>query len=101
MAKKIIWTDRAKADLNKMYDFNSLIFGEEKSFQIIEYIVKKVDLLYQPVIGSTRFISDLNPVLDYQKLVYNQTLIIYRIQQDTAFIIRVFDSRQDPKEIAL
>ena len=68
MAKKIIWTDRAKADLNKMYDFNSLIFGEEMSFQIIEHIVKKVDLLYQPVIGGTRFISDLNPELDYQKL---------------------------------
>lgn len=84
-----------------MYEFNSLIFGEEKSFQIIDRIVKKVDLLYQPIIGSTRFMSAINPELDYQKLVYNQTLIIYRIHEDTAYVIRIFDSRQDPKEIEL
>jgi plasmid stabilization system protein ParE len=101
LAKKIIWTGRAKSDLNKVYEFNSQLFGEEKSFKIIENIVKKADLLYQPVVGSTRFISSLNPEIEYLKLVYNQILIVYRIHQDTAYVIRIFDSRQDPKDIEL
>ena len=58
MEKEVIWTAQAKDDLHKIYEFNTLLLGEEKAYSLIEKLVKKVDILYQQVTGGTRYISD-------------------------------------------
>lgn len=75
MEKEIIWTAQAKGDLQHIYYFNTLALRDEvKAFKLIENIIKKTEQLNRKISGGTRYISDLNPAIPYQKLVSNITL---------------------------
>lgn len=101
MEKEIIWTIRAKEDLQQIYEFNSLVMGEEKAFQLIEQIVKKADVLSTKISGGTRYISQIAPQINYQKLILENHLIIFREADNLVFVNRIFDARQDPKKLNL
>jgi len=101
LEKKVVWTDSAKDDLHNIYEFNSFILNEEKSFLLIEKLVSRVDELYRPIIGGTRYVSELRPEIEYQKLVEGDYLIIYRLNEEVVFVNRIFDSRQYPNDIRL
>lgn len=76
MEKEIIWTAQAKGDLQHIYYFNTLALRDEvKAFKLIENIIKKTEQLNRKISGGTRYISDLNPAIPYQKLVSNITLL--------------------------
>jgi len=100
--KEIIWTAQAKGDLQNIYYFNSLALQDEvKAFKLVEDIIKKTDQLNHKISGGTRYISDLNPTVPYQKLVYKHYIIIYRVEENVVFINKIFDSRQNPKKLKL
>lgn len=101
MAKEVIWTDLAKGDLQDIYESNIHVKGEEKSYQLIERLVKKADILYKGITGGTRYISDQHPEVNYEKLIYKYYLIIYRKAGDRIYVNRVFDARQDPNKLEL
>lgn len=64
MEKEVIWTDHAKNDLRNIYEFNIGTKGEEKSFSLVERLITKTDMLYEPIVGGTRYISDLHPEIN-------------------------------------
>jgi plasmid stabilization system protein ParE len=99
--KEIIWTDQAKTDLQNIYFFNALILDEEKSFKLTDTIIKKTDKLSRSISAGVRYISDLNPSIDYQKLIYKQYVIIFKTEGKNVFIMKVFDSRQNPKKLKI
>ena len=101
MEKKVVWTKHAKGDLQSIYEFNIPIQGEEKSYLLIEKLVKKVDTLYKGVTGGTRYVSDRNPNIKYEKLIYKYYLIIYRKEGNQVYINRIFDARQNPTKLDL
>lgn len=102
MAKEIIWTVQAKGDLQNIYYFNTLAFQDEsKAYKMIESIIKKTEHLEGKISGGTRYISDLNPTIPYQKLIYGHYIIIYRVEGNFVFINKIFDSRQNPKKLKL
>ena len=101
MEKKVVWTDLAKGDLKDIYEFNIPIKGEEKSFLLIETLVKKADILYKGSGGGTRYFSDRYPDIKYEKLIHKYYLIIYRDEGEKVFINRVFDARQNPAKLEL
>ena len=101
MEKEVIWTEHAKSDVSQIYEFNLPIIGEKKSFKIIDSIMAKVEMLSNPIIGGTRYISNLHPEINYQKLIISDYLLIYREEGPKIFVNRVFDSRQDPKKVRL
>lgn len=101
MAKEVVWTDLAKGDLLDIYEFNIPIKGEEKSYLLIERLVKKADILYREVTGGTRYISDRHSDIKYEKLICKNYLIIFRKEGDRVFINRIFDARQDPTKLGL
>ncbi len=101
MEKEVIWTAHAKEDLLKIYEFNSLILGDEKAYSLIEGLVDKVDILYQKISGGTRYISDINPEINYQKLIYGYYLIFYREEGKQVYINKIFDARQNPDKLKL
>ena len=80
---------------------NISLQGEEKAYQLVENIRQKADVLYQPMIGSTRFFSERYPERNYQKLVIKPYVLIFRQIGQVVFINRVFDSRQDPGKLTL
>lgn len=101
MEKEVIWTVQAKDDLQKIYEFNSSILGEEKAYSLIEGLIEKVDILYQKISGGTRYISDINPDIKYQKLIYGHYLIFYRKEGQRVYINKIFDARQKPDKLKL
>ena len=101
MEREVSWTGSAEGDLQNIYDFNSSIVGELKAFQMIEKIILKTNLLSNEVLSGTRYISNLKPKINYQKLIVGNHLIIYRIEGNQILINRVFDARQDPSKLKL
>jgi plasmid stabilization system protein ParE len=101
LEKEIIWTIQAKKDLQQIYDFNSLVIGEDKAFQLIDRILEKADALSKKIAGGTRYISQIAPQINYQKLILENHLIIFREEGNRVFVNRVFDARQDPKKLNL
>lgn len=101
MEKKIIWTAQAKGDLRKVYSFNTLVLDEKSAFKLIEDIIKKTEGLSKTISGGTRYLSDLNPNIPYQKLIFKHYLIIYRLEENSVFINKIFDSRQNPKKLKI
>lgn len=99
--REVVWTRAALADLQAIYEFNIPLQGEEKAFELVEFIRRKADVLYQPIIGSTRFISRRHPERNYQKLVIAPYILIFRQIRQVVFINRIFDSRQDPGKLNL
>ena len=67
--REVVWTRAAQADLQAIYAFNIPLQGEENAYRLVESIRQKADVLYQPVIGSTRFFSERYPERNYQKLI--------------------------------
>jgi plasmid stabilization system protein ParE len=101
LEKEIIWTIQARKDLLQIYDFNSLVIGEEKAFQLIERILEKADVLSNEIPGGTRYVSQITPQINYQKLILENQLIIFREDGNRLFVNRIFDARQDPKKLNL
>lgn len=102
MEKEIIWTSQAKEDLHNIYLFNTLASQDEaKSFKLIETIIRKTEQLNGKISGGTRYISDLDPSIPYQKLVFKHYIIIFRIEKNNVYINKIFDSRQNPKKLTL
>jgi len=100
--KEIIWTKRALGDLRKTYDFNTEIYGEEKSFGIIQRIISKVELLQDLRFEGIGLIDEdfqhLN--YEYRKLTIGYIRVNYRSGFDNTkvYINRIFDTRQNPKK---
>ncbi|MFM9840281.1 MAG: type II toxin-antitoxin system RelE/ParE family toxin [Cyclobacteriaceae bacterium] len=101
MEREVTWTEEAESDLQNIYNFNSPLMGEQKAFQLIEKLVLKTDILNNEVLSGTRYISNRKPEINYQKLVYGNYLIIYRVEENLIYIVRVFDARQDPAKLKL
>lgn len=97
---QIKWTRRAVKDLQRVYFFNNELIGEEKSFSIIESLLKRVDML-----ADKRFVR-MGPrdehfshlKREYKKLVEGHLKVTYRMSSDhtCVYINRVFDTRQNP-----
>lgn len=100
--KEIIWTKRALSDLRKAYVFNTEIYGEEKSFAIVQRIISKIEFLKDPRFEGIGVIDEdfhhLN--YEYRKLTIGYLKVNYRISFDTTkvYINRIFDTRQNPKK---
>lgn len=101
MEKEIIWTDQAKADLRNIYIFNTFILDKRKAFNLIENIIKKTDQLSRRISGGTRYISDIDPSISYEKLIYRHYVVIYRIEGNYVYINKAFDARQNPEKLKL
>jgi plasmid stabilization system protein ParE len=100
--KEIIWTKRALNDLRKAYDFNTEIYGEEKSFAIVQKIISKVELLKDQRFEGIGLIDEdfRHLIYEYRKITVGYLKVNYRVGFDntTVYINRIFDTRQNPKK---
>lgn len=98
---KIKWTSRAVKDLRKIYNFYTEQIGENKSIDIIQSLLNKVDILSDPKfvkIGAED--EQFNHLKrTYKKLIEQNVKITYRIGESSiVYINRVFDMRQNPNK---
>ena len=97
---EIVWTSRAKKDLRKVYIFYTELAGEPKAFEIIESLLKRVDILADKRFVEMGAIDEQFQHLkhDYKKLIEKNVKITYRVSasKPIVYINRVFETRQHP-----
>ncbi len=97
---EIKWTSRAKKDLRRVYRFYCELAGEEKAFELITNLLKRVDILSDARFVNTGAIDEQFNHLQYQykKLIEKNIKITYRqsTTKPVVYINRVFDTRQNP-----
>jgi plasmid stabilization system protein ParE len=103
MAKsvEIIWTMKSKSDLKQIYTQLCTQIPEEKVFEVVQRIITKVDMLAEmPEMGQREtLLAKLKKV--YRRLVESHYKIIYNFTDDTIYINRIFDSRQNPNKLTV
>ena len=102
MAKAVELTVRAVKDLEKVRDYCTLHFGKDKADEIIKDIFDHIAILESPdhnfaSIGMVD--DDFNHLKrEYRKIYKHYCKITYREGSSKIYVIRVFDTRQDPKK---
>ena len=94
-------TSRALKDLKKTYSFYSVLYGKSKSEQIVTGFFD-----YLSILESQSDFTQIGPVdeqfssysFEYRKLFFGYLKITYRVGKETIYIVRIFDSRQNPKK---
>ena len=96
----ILFTNRAKEDLKKIEIFNIALYGKQISDKILKSIFNRISILESLEVNLTKIgiVDNSFPHLKriYRKLIEQQYKITYRISDNTIYIVRVFDMRQNP-----
>lgn len=91
---------RALKDLGKTKSFYTELYGKAKAQQITDDIFKRIEILedfrFREIGPLDEDFSHLKG--EYRKLIENYVKITYRIGKTKIYIVRVFDTRQNPKK---
>ena len=100
--KQVIWTSRASKDLRQITSFYSKLYGWDKALDIAFQIRKETEIFENSEIdinsigAPDEFFKHLKR--DYRKYIFHHCKITYRVGNDTIYIVRVFDTRQNPSK---
>ena len=96
---RIRWSERALFDLDAAYEYLDQQ-NPEAAIDFFTAIFSAVERLEQfSELGPiAQDLSDQGP---YRQLVRKEHRIIYRIQLDTVFVLRVWDARRNPMNLDL
>jgi plasmid stabilization system protein ParE len=102
MVKSIKLSTRGLKDLLKTRDFYATLYGRKKAEEIIDSIIDHTQIL-----ESSDFNFKKSGEIDqtfshlkhqYRKLVHHHCKNTYREGNDFIYVVRVFDTRQDPSK---
>ena len=98
----VVLTTRTLKDLQKIRNFNDELYGVLKSKEIINTVFKTIEVFEIPNFDySTIGAVDgdfLHLKHDYRKIIENHYKITYRISESKIYIVRIFDTRQNPNK---
>lgn len=100
--KPVFWTTRATKDFQKTIEFYIELYGKEKAREIGTELRQRTEMLKRTDVDVTTSgsidsaFSHLKHT--YRKLNHHFCKITYRIGKSKIYIVRVFDTRQDPKK---
>lgn len=100
--KPVELTSRAIKDLQKLKSFSLDLYGKEKAQEFIDGLFEYMEILEKP---DNKF-DQLGKVdetfahlkYSYRKLVKGNIKITYRLGKTKIYIVRVFDTRQNPNK---
>ncbi len=98
--KPVEWTTRATKDLEKATKFYIDLYGKQKARDIATSIREKTETLENSRIDLTK-IGAIDEAFSHLKYAYRKLLlehckITYREGKKKIYIVRVFDTRQNP-----
>ncbi len=100
--KPVVWTHRATKDLEKVTKFNLKLYGKSKALEISTNLRKSTEILESTSLDVTQYgqIDETFQHLkhEYRKLINNHCKITYRIGNSSIYVVRVFDTRQNPNK---
>jgi toxin ParE1/3/4 len=96
---KVEWTDRAKKDLRKLFDYYKDDAQNVVAKSVTNHIVRQSMLLESlPLLGLVEPSLE-GKKIEYRSLILGNQKIIYWIDGETVFIATLFDCRQDPLKL--
>lgn len=96
MAKLISWSPIAKKDVNLIADYLIKNWESKVYYQFIE----DLDQSIKQIVRKPKLFPIIHKKLNVRKLVLTKhNTLFYRETKLTIEIVRVFDSRQDPKKL--
>ncbi len=100
--KEVTWTARATKDLEKITKFYSKLYGHSKARQIVTELRQSTEILECQNVDTSQIgaVDDTFTHLrrNYRKLIEHHCKITYREGKTKIYIVRVFDTRQNPKK---
>ena len=100
--KRVELTSRAIKDLKKVKSFNLDLYGIVRAIEIIDAIFELLGTLENPNYNFTEIgevDKDFNHLkYSYRKLTHHHCKITYRNGKTKIYVIRIFDTRQNPKK---
>ncbi len=98
--KTIKYTKRAEKDFFELEQFNIELYGIIKSEEITDKIIDKISILENSNADLTK-IGTIDSNFrhlkgTYRKLIVKHCKITYRVGKSNIYIVRVFDTRQNP-----
>lgn len=102
LIKPVELTSRAIKDLKKAKSFNSDLYGAARAQEIIDEIFELLETLENPDYDFSE-IGEVDKDFDhlkypYRKLTIPHCKITYRKGKTKIYVIRIFDTRQNPKK---
>lgn len=98
MALRIRWTKRASEDVESIISFLELEWNESVILKFIRILNSKLESIsYFPYLGVQ--ITDDKELRAL--LITNHTRIYYRVDKNNLIVLRLFDTRKDPKKFNL
>lgn len=95
-------TSRALKDLQKIRVFNDTLYGVPKSKEIINTLFEIMEILENPDFDFTKIGGIDNDFAhlkyEYRKLIDSHYKITYRKAKNKIYVVRVFDTRQNPNK---
>jgi plasmid stabilization system protein ParE len=92
---KIIWTELARENVKDIYSYIALDSVNRAKSVIQKILCTVTNLEEYPLIGSIE--SNLALIKkDYRFIVSGNYKIIYKLSENSIYIMTVFDSRRDP-----
>lgn len=96
MDKEIIWSPAAEKDFEKILDY----LQNKWSDRVISKFINKVDDNIGLIIDDPKIFPVINEDLQIRKSVITKhNILFYREVNQKIEIVRIFDTRQDPKKL--
>ena len=100
--RPVFWTTRATKDLEKVTRFYMGLYGASKARIYATELRKSTDILERENIDLSKVgaLDDAFTHLkhNYRKLIKGDIKITYRIGRTKIYVVRVFDTRQNPNK---
>ncbi len=93
----VVWAPSADRDLGRLYEYLKLD-SPRRAARMVARVVRAAEMLeLQPEIGPV--VEDLDPTAQCRHLVVAPLRLIYRVEATRILILRIWDSRRDPKTL--
>lgn len=100
---KIIWTRKAEALLENIFQFYVELYGKKKAEQIRDSILDTPDILVKnPFSGKVEdYFSNEEEAKIARSIIQKHSKILYEVfeKEEVVLILSVFDTRQDPDKM--
>jgi len=96
MVREIIWSPASEKDFESILDY----LQNNWSHRVISKFINKIDDNINLILGDPRIFPVINEELQIRKSVITKhNTLFYREIGSKIEIVRIFDSRQDPKKL--
>jgi plasmid stabilization system protein ParE len=89
---EVEWTNKALADLARLYDFLAGINRQAASVVVQSLVAAQAKLVEYPRIGER--LEEFNP-RDVRRIIVNHYELRYEVQASTLYILRLWHTKED------